>query len=136
MLLGCASDAILRPPAGLNFSVAQAACGPADGPAVAIFLTRDPAQNPNPAPPYVRIYIDLSSGALDGRTRSVAANSADAAAWFQYNIGASEAATSGFVVASSAADAVDGSVDIAFPTAGHIVGSFHAHLFPNTALCP
>lgn len=137
VLLGCSSDNVLRPPAGLKYSVAVAACGPADGPAVAIFLTQDPAQAPNPAPPYVRIYIDLTYGQLDGRTRSVRGSSADASAWFQYVTDAMEEATNGFVIASysSADNTVSGSVDMVFPTAGHIVGAFHAPFFPNQAFC-
>jgi hypothetical protein len=136
ILLGCGSDTVLRPPGGLNYSVAVSQCGPADGPAVAIFLTNDPAQKPNPSPPYVRIYIDLSNSALDGRQRSVAGSNAEAAAWFQLGIGPSVAADDGFVVATESRDTIDGSVDLLFPQAGHIVGAFHAPLFPNQALCP
>ena len=57
VVLACASDNLLLPPQGLKFAFAQGACGPADGPALTIFLTRDPSNGPSPVAPYVRIYI-------------------------------------------------------------------------------
>lgn len=136
-LLGCGSDSVLRPPAELHYAVALNACGPADGPAVAIFLTQDPVETPNPAPPYVGIYIDLSNGQLDGRVRSVKGGN-EATAWFQFSASPQEEASDGVVIAtySSTENTIDGSVDMTFPSAGHITHDFHAPLFPMQGVCP
>jgi len=136
--LACSSDSILLPRQGLRFSFAQNQCGPADGPAVAIFLTRDPTDGPTPVAPYARIYIDLSGTTLDGRAHSVAPDSRDAFATFNRTADDYEIASSGSVVAtySSGDNTISGLADIVFTGAGHLVSGFRAPVFPLAALCP
>ena len=139
--LACASDNLLLPPQGLKFAVAHGQCGPADGAALAIFLTRDPPNGPSPSAPYIRIYISDASLA-DGRTLAVTGHDAPANAMYtridNLSGSTSEAAESGHVVATRASDgnSIVGSVDITFSTAGRLVSEFDAPLFPNSALCP
>lgn len=141
LVLACASDTILLPRQGLKYSVAQSACGPADGPALMLFFTRDPTNGPNPVAPYVRIYISDATN-LDGHARLVTGRNAEADAMYVTTDTPtkmrSEVAAAGYITVgrSSTDNHIVGSVDIAFATAGHFVGSYNAVLFPNTALCP
>ena len=79
--LACASDNLLLPPQGLKFAVAHGQCGPADGAALTIFLTRDPPNGPSPSAPYVRVYISDASQA-DGRSLAVTGHNAGADAMY------------------------------------------------------
>jgi hypothetical protein len=141
VVLACASDNLLLPPQGLKFAFAQGACGPADGPALTIFLTRDPSNGPSPVAPYVRIYIS-DAATVDGRTLEVTGPSAQANASYTRIDNAtetlSEEAQSGHLVAthSSNDNSIVGSVDITFATAGRLAGGFNAPLFPLNAYCP
>ena len=136
--LACSSDRMLVPKEGLRFAFAQNQCGPADGPAMAIFLTRDPTNGPPAVAPYTRIYIDLSSSALDGRAHSVGPGSPDAVATFNRTDTDYELASSGYVTAkySSADKTISGLADIIFTSAGHLVTTFDAPVFPMAGLCP
>ena len=135
--LACASDGISAPPGGFPHAFAQFACGPADGPAVAIFLTQEAVEAPSPTTPYVRIYIAQAVDQLNGRAWSIAGSNSQGGAWFQLTADSYEIASSGYIVATnvSADHTIDGSVDLTFPRAGRIRGGFHAPLFPNNALC-
>lgn len=137
LLLACASDSMLIPRQGLRFSVAQATCGIADGPAVAIFLTRDPSDGSSAVPPYVRINIEVSASELDGSQRTVGGSNPQAYATFTKTEGEYDVATSGVVLASYAAsdNEILGLVDITFKSSGHLTSTFRAPLFPNTGLC-
>ena len=140
LALGCASDSVLLPPQGLKYAVAQATCGPADGPALLIFLTRNPTDGPSPEAPYVRIYISDATS-VNGHALAVTGANAEANASFVTSdtpskVVAEEARNGSVVAAHSTADnSIDGVVDLSFATAGHLSGRFKAPLFPNNALC-
>jgi hypothetical protein len=55
--MGC-SDGITGPPTGFAHAAVTFACGSADGPAVAIYLSPNPVQTLEPIGPYVHIHID------------------------------------------------------------------------------
>lgn len=138
LLMACSSDGTLVPTGGLRFAFAQRTCGPADGPAIAIYLTREPTSGPPPVAPYTRISIDLSSSDLDGRLHAVGPNSPDAFATFSRTDNDYEPASAGYVTAdySDNGDSITGAADIVFPDAGHVVSQFKAHVFPMNFLCP
>jgi len=69
ILVGCvAGGDAMRPPVDFPFATVSRDCGPADGPAVAIYLTPTAVDKPDPSPPFVRIAIWDSPEAVAGRT--------------------------------------------------------------------
>jgi len=138
LLLGCSSDSTLIPKQGLQFEFAQWECGPADGPAMAIYLTREPSNAPTPTPPFARIYIDLmTANLLDGRQVSVG-DGGQAFATFVRTDGTFDPASGGYIIAnySTGDQEIVGWVDLTFKTAGHLVRAFRAPVFPNSHTCP
>jgi hypothetical protein len=135
--IACASDSISAPPRGFAHAVASAACGPADGPAVAIYLAPDPVTSLEPATPFVRVYVAMPRDALSGHAWVLAGSKADGGAWFHSSVSKFEIATNGYMAVKSvgADNTIEGSVDIRFPTAGHIRGGFRAVWLPATMLC-
>jgi hypothetical protein len=134
--MACAADGISGPPFRFTHAAATFACGPADGPAVAIYLTPDPVTVLEPATPFVRIYVAQPVNALAAGPWILAGSKAEGAAWFQSADG-EEAATIGYMIVSfvSADKTIEGTVDVTFPNAGRIRGGFHAVWVPNAVLC-
>jgi hypothetical protein len=122
------SDGIAAPPASYTHAAATFACGPSDGPAVAIYLSPNPVTSPVPSGPFVRIYINKAVEEVGGQGWSVAGSGATAAAFFQSSPSNYEFATGGYVITSSvsADKTIEGTVNLNFPNAGHISGGFHA----------
>lgn len=135
--MACASDGISAPPFGFRHAAATFACGPADGPAVAIYLTPDPVTSLEPATPYVRIYVAQPVNALSGRTWMLAGGKSEGGAWFHSAGSNYEIATIGHMVASSVStdNTIEGTVDVTFPNAGRIRGGFRAPWVTSTVLC-
>ena len=135
-VLACGGG-ISAPPPGFPNALAQHACGPADGPALAIYLAPEPAESPPPATPYVRVFIDQSVDQLDGRSWPVNGRESRGGARYQSGPDTFENATSGFVSASSASGGkvIEGTVNLTFPKAGHVAGGFRAPVFENSFLC-
>jgi hypothetical protein len=135
--LACAGDGISAPPIGFTHAAAFSVCGPADGPAVAIYLARDPVISLTPSTPYVRIYLGQSVTAISGRTWTLAGTASDGNAWFQSAPSNNELATGGYMIVNSVGsdNTIEGTVDVTFPSAGHIRGGFRAPWLPNTSLC-
>jgi hypothetical protein len=144
--LACAGDGIFAPPIGFTHAVAGPDCGPAGRPALAIYLTRDPAIPPMPlTPPLVRIYLAQSVTAISGRTWTLAGTASDGNAWFQSAPSNSpglvqppELATGGYMIVTSVGsdNTIEGTVDLTFPSGEHIRGGFRAPwVLPNVSLC-
>ena len=131
----CASDAIPGPPTGLPFAAATPACGPADGPAVAIYLSPDPVESLDPATPFVRIAIWQPRERLTERSWSVADGAA--AAGYVSTPNDFESATGGSVTVSGIDPdgTVRGEVVLTFPVRGRIAGGFYARWFPVALRC-
>lgn len=135
--LACAGDGISAPPIGFTHAVAGPVCGSAGGPAVGIYLARDPISGA-PSTPYVRIYLEQSVTAISGRTWTLAGTASDGNAWFQSTPSNNELATGGYMIVNSVGsdNTIEGTVDLTFPNAGHIRGGFRAAwLLPNVELC-
>lgn len=135
-LLGCGDGLSSRPP-GFEHSAATASCGPADGPAVVIFLSGDPITSPWPSSLHLRIWIEQSVRSLAGETWSVGPNAMDGSATIRMGNDLIDTAIGGGVHVSSVDDdnTVTGTVDITFAQFGRIRGGFKAHWLANPALC-
>lgn len=137
VVAGCNSDDALSPPVGFAHAAATRSCGPADGPAVAIYLAPEAIATLEPATPYIRIDVWQAADALVG-TWSLSPTSANAAAArFQVSLGSIESATGGTVVVSAVGrdSTITGSVDLQFPSSGRVHGGFSARWISRTFLC-
>jgi hypothetical protein len=122
------SDGTGLPPAGFRHAVSTFACGPADGPAVAIILSPNPVGGLEPNAPSVRIFIMKSVDQIAGKAWPIGGNASQANASFHAVGNTFENATTGYVITSSvgADKTLEGKVNLTFPNAGHIEGGFHA----------
>jgi hypothetical protein len=134
LAIACSSDATAPPLRGFVNAVASADCGPADGPAVAIYLTPNPVAPAVPGPPFVRVYIAVEPNALTGRTWPVGSA---AGALFRRDASTYELADAGLLVVTSvdSENTITGTVDLYFPDAGHISRAFVATWVPSHVLC-
>ena len=116
-----------------TYAAAAFACGTADGPAVAIYLTPDPVTSLEPSGPYVRIYIDRAVEEVGGNVWPLDDRS-PVGAWFHTSGGTAEMATSGYVIINSvsADKTVDGTVNLDFPNGRHVHGDFNAPWLSRT----
>jgi hypothetical protein len=135
--MACGGSGISAPPVGFTYAAATRTCGPADGPAVAIYLTPDPVTSLEPATPFVRMYVAESVNALAGRTWILAGSKSAGGAWFHSAASNYEIATGGYMIVSSVStdNTIEGKVNISFPNAGRIRGGFRAAWVPSTVLC-
>ena len=135
--MACAGDGISAPPVGFTHAAATFECGPADGPAVAIYLAHNPVTSQTPSTPYVRIYLAQPVTAISGRTWTLAGTVSDGNAWFQSAPSNYEVATGGYMIVNSVGsdNTIEGTVDLTFPNAGHIQGGFRAAWLPSVSIC-
>jgi hypothetical protein len=132
-VLGCGDG--LSPPFGFEHAAAMRTCGPLDGAALAIVISRSPITSVgNPPTPSLGVGVWVSLEAATGKTWSLGD---EAWAVFQARPGSTEAATFGSVrISSVSADStVTGMVDLRFPSMGAVRGTFSAPLIRNTFLC-
>jgi hypothetical protein len=135
--MACSSDSVSAPLRGFVYSAAVAQCGPADGPAVAIYLSPNPVETIEPSGPFVRVYVPVELSQLTGQVWQIENINSIAGAWFHPNASTSELADSGYLMVTSIGsdNTVSGSIDLRFPTAGHIRSSFHAAWLPSRSGC-
>lgn len=135
--MACDSDRVFEPIKHFEYSAATFQCGPADGPATAIYLTHE-VGSIEPSAPFVRIYVPVAVEQLSGDVWQLSERSADGAAWFHSTDANSEVATSGYmIVAAVGSDrTVHGSVYLEFPDAGRVSGAFTATWIQSTVICP
>ena len=134
--MACSSDATSPLFRGFVYSAAAFQCGPADGPAVAIYLAPNPVGSIEPSAPFVRVYVPVQLDQLTAHIWPIASNT-EAGAWFHADASSSELAESGYMIVSSvdSDNTITGSVDLRFPDAGHIKTAFSAKWQPNNILC-
>jgi hypothetical protein len=135
LAMACSSDSVSPAFRAFTYSSVAAQCGPADGPAVAVFLAPTQEGANGATAPYVQMYVAVSVNQLAG-VWPIATNS-EAAASFHSDASTVEYAESGYMFVSSvdSDNTVTGSVDIQFPDAGHIKTDFRAKFRPNNILC-
>jgi hypothetical protein len=133
--MACGSDGISDPPFGFTHAVALAACGPADGPATAIYLSPDPIGSLEPAGVYIRIAVPVDVSHLTGFW-PVGLNS-ESAAWLHLTDPTLQAAESGLVIVKSVGtdNTVTGIVDVDFPNGQRIRGDFTATWLTGMTTC-
>lgn len=78
---GCDDPQSPRPLTEYPFAVATRTCGPADGPALAIFLSAGEVTDVPAAPPYFQFYLTRSPAELEGRTWSWPSTDESINAW-------------------------------------------------------
>jgi len=134
--MACSSDATSPLFRGFVYSAAVFQCGPADGPAVAIYLAPNPVGSIEPSAPFVRVYVPVQLDQLTAHVWPIASNT-EAGAWFHADASSSELAESGYMIVSSvdSDNTITGSVDLHFSDAGHIKTAFSAKWQPNNILC-
>jgi hypothetical protein len=135
--VACDSDSVFTPIRHFEYSAATRQCGPADGPATAIFLSHDAVGSTEPSSPFVRIYIPVAVEQLSGDVWQLS-EGAEGTAWFHSTDTNSEVAKSGYmIVAAVGSDrTVQGSVYLEFPNAGRVSGAFAAPWIQSTVICP
>lgn len=133
----CGSDPVAARVEDLVHAVATRQCGPADGPAVSIYLAAAPVQSLEPSPPYVRLDIWRPVERLTDRPWSLGATGEDGGAVFYPGAAGYEVATGGRVrVTGVAADnTLTGSAEVDFPTIGRVQQDFAATWIATTMLC-
>ena len=136
--VACDSDNVFTPIKHFEYSAATFQCGPADGPATAIFLSHDAVGSTDPSTPFVRIYIPVAVEELSGRVWQISEVSTEGVAWFHSAGASSEIAASGYmIVAAVSSDrTVQGSVYLEFPDAGRVSGAFAAGWIQSLVICP
>ena len=132
LALGCGAETIPAPPAEFAHAGTWPECGPADGPAVAIYLATDPFVTPVPEGPYVLIYVARSATRLTDRPWALGANQPDGSASSCASADECEVASGGTLTVSAvdADTTIEGSVDLDFPGAGRVTGDFRAEWLP------
>lgn len=135
--LACTPSGIPGPPSGLTHAAARPSCGPADGPAIEIYLTPTPLESSEPPTPYVRVYIWQSLEQLADRPWVVGGDSPSAAAWHHSTARDYVVATSGVVRVNAvrADKAIEGSADLRFGSDRRVRGGFRAVWLPRAMLC-
>lgn len=133
LVIGCAADKVTAPPNGYQYAAATFSCGPADGPAIRIYFSPTPTTTTQPSTPYLGVSVWQSVAALSGREWSLASGSADGFAWFQLTAANQEVATSGTLTVTSVStdNQIEGTVDVTFPSAGHVRSAFKATWIPS-----
>ena len=135
-VLACSSDGVIGPSSSFDHAAATFACGPADGPALAIYLSQYPMTVGDPPGAFVRVYVSGTVDQIVGKMWPLSAGS-DAAAWFHPGGNDYELATGGYLLVNSgsAGQTLEGSVDIQFPKAGHLQRAFRAEWIQSIVLC-
>ena len=137
-VVACDSDSVFTPIRHFEYSAATFQCGPADGPATAIFLSHDAVGSIAPSTPFVRIYIPVAVEELSGRVWQLSEDNPEGGAWFHSGDANFELAASGYmIVAAVGSDrTIQGSVYLEFPNAGRVSGAFAAGWIQSTVICP
>jgi len=136
LVLACSSDGVIGPSSRFDHAAATFACGPADGPALAIYFSEEPVTGGDPPGAFVRVYVSGTVDEIVGKMWPLSAGS-NAAAWFHPGGTDYELATGGYLLVNSgsAGQALEGSVDIEFPKAGHLQRAFRAEWVQTNVLC-
>jgi hypothetical protein len=135
--MACSSDGVSAPLRGFVYSAAVADCGPADGPAVAIYLAPNPVGSIEPTAPFVRVYVPVQLNQLTGQVWSVEGINAMAAASFHADASTYEAATTGYLSVTSVGsdNTVTGTVLLQFPSGRLIMTEFRAAWLQRNSFC-
>lgn len=131
----CAACGVVDSARPFPYAAATNSCGPADGPAVSIYLAAVPFQNLEPPTPYIQLIVWQPVERLAGRSWSVSAGEAVAV-----RVESQETvtwATDGSVTIETVGDnnSVHGSADLWFPAAAHLALTYQAVWVPSFHFC-
>ena len=137
LLLACSSDGVIGPSSRFQHAAATFACGPADGPALAIYLSQYPMTGDDPPGAFVRMYVQGMVDEIVGKMWQISTGSNVAASFNSGATNDSEYATGGYLLVSSgsAGRTLEGTVDIQFPKAGHLQRAFRAEWIQSNIMC-
>ena len=119
----------------LPHAAAMAGCGPTDGPATVIVLSREPIESAQPPFPYVSVMILESVSDLSPRTWDIT-TSTGPGVWYAEGPGQYESAISGRVTVTSVDSTYDleGVVQLWFPSQS-VAAAFSARWLERAVLC-
>ena len=134
--IACSSDSAFGPPGHFAHAAASFACGPADGPAVAIYLAPFPITTIAPQGSYVRVVIEGTVEDIRGAVQPLGPH-ANGGAAFYADGGEIENATAGYLMIQSgnSGESIAGTVDAEFPNAGHLHTTFNADWLSTGEVC-
>lgn len=139
LLLGCSAAAEPSPPAGYPSAMATNSCGPTDGPAVQLYLTPMPSDSaePDAGTPFVRVVVWRPVEDLVGAIVDLGPASDQGFVSACSSSGECEAASSAQVQLgmNRGRNSLAGLVELEFPAAGRVRGSFRAPWRPRRTLC-
>lgn len=126
----------LTGPEDFPHAVATFMCGPADGPATAILLARDPIQSLDPSYPFVSVDIWQSVSEIGGRTWRLDSGLGLMTARYFTAPGRFESATAGSVRIDRVGpdNRVEGGVNLRFPSQ-LVLSTFSAPWVERLVLC-
>jgi hypothetical protein len=132
----CVTDDGVRPRGPFVYSAVTRTCGPADGPAVAIYLTTVAVRSLQPPAPYVRIVVQQPIDQVVGTWR-IGRNEVFASALYARGTNDFEMAERGEVIVNAVEgdNTLRGSADVTFPSAGRVSGTFRGEWIPSVELC-
>jgi len=132
----CASDAFLGPPDGLTHALGTASCGPRSY-TVSICLAAIPIAAPQPTEPYLRLSVLQPIERLGPGSWVVAGSESAVSAQYFFAADSAEFAGAGrlTITAVDPDTTIHGAVDLRFPTAGRMTGTFQAVWLPRVPPC-
>ena len=137
-LVSCSYEDVSGTLAEFPFAAAMRSCGPADGPAMAIVLTRTETNDIQPAAPFVHVLLSDSPAQLVGRTFVWQNGNGGVASAIrcETNTACTTSSTARVTIGHFAADsALDVMLDLTFPNAERVRGNASARWIPRSFLC-
>lgn len=125
-----------EPIPGFPAAVAQLECGPADGPATVLYLSREPADSPWTTFPHVEVTVYDAPGNLAAKVLRLDGRNAGSALWCRAERDCVPAAKAEvWFQAPMPTDTVRGWVDLTFPGLPPVGGQFAAAWLETQMLC-
>lgn len=137
----CLAACTAEPAGPLPPAFAQAratrTCGPADGPAVAIYLAGAAITAVDPPAPFIRVALWQGISEITRQDWPLADTSSLGSAWYFPDAASPQATTGGTLHISSIGtdSSVTGTITVDFPGIGRVSGGFHAPWLSRTVLC-
>ena len=140
VVAGCSAEndlSLPAPPPGYPTAYATAACAPADGPAMRLYLGAEPAEALPPATPFVEVAIWQGVTSLSGRRIEWTGDSSNGMARRCDAAGACTQATSAVVQfrPMGTDTTVTGTVTLSFADGTTVAGGFNAAWRPTQLMC-
>ena len=129
LVVACRESAPLEPLDALPHATAVPSCGPVDGPATLIYLSSTPVELPQPAVPFIRVFVPRRfTESTPGEVFEIGEDfNEEANAWFYRSGVETKSAERGEVgVTALRGNQLTGFVNLVFPDGVRMRGSFTA----------